>query len=340
MSGPLAGPTSAERAIADALVALGLADPGESPRIEPLSGGVSSEIWRITTRRGDICVKRALPRLKVAAVWEAPLERSHHEAEWLRVAAAILPQSVPELLGEDEANRLVAMRYLPASSHRLWKTMLREGDADPSIAAMVGTTIATIHAVTAGDRSIAGRFATGDAFHALRLEPYLEATARVHPDVAGRLMELSRITGETRLALVHGDVSPKNILVGPHGPVLLDAECAWYGDPAFDLAFVLNHLLLKCLWTPQAADAFVAAFGALTASYGDKVDWEPLDALEQRVAGLLPGLMLARIDGKSPVEYVTDEETRNRVRRFAIPLLREPVAHPTLIAHRWLKEGP
>lgn len=334
---PCAGEAATEL-IVDALASMGLLEPGETPTIEPLSGGVSSEIWRVSTLGGDVCVKRALARLKVAAVWEAPLGRSHHEAEWLRVARAIRPGNVPELLGEDEGSRLIVMRYLAPGEHRLWKTMLRDGDAGPSIAAEVGRAIAAIHAATAHDRSVARRFATDDAFHALRLEPYLEATARVHPEVADRLMGLSATTAGTRIALVHGDVSPKNVLVGPHGPVLLDAECAWYGDPAFDLAFVLNHLLLKCVWRPRFTADFMAAFRALGGAYADAVDWEPLDRLEKRVAELVPGLLLARIDGKSPVEYITDDGLRDRVRAFAIPLLEEPVSRPGEIADRWSRE--
>src|SRR5437016_3999625 len=118
-----------------------------------------------------------------------------------------------------------------------------------------------------------------------------------------------------KLALVHGDVSPKNILVGRRGPVFLDAECAWFGDPAFDLAFCLNHLLLKCLWTPPSAHDFLSAFNSLSESYLAMVTWEPPAAVERRAARLLPGLFLARIDGKSPVEYITEESAKNRVRR-------------------------
>ncbi len=110
---------------------------------------------------------------------------------------------------------------------------------------------------------------------------------------------------QTKHALVHGDVSPKNILNGPRGPVLLDPECAFYGDPAFDLAFCLNHLLLKCLWTPAARHGFMACFTSLKDSYLSLVDWEPMTDIEARTARLLPGLFLARVDGKSPVEYIT-----------------------------------
>src|SRR4029434_2595539 len=107
------------------------------------------------------------------------------------------------------------------------------------------------------------------------------------------LNALAERTARTRLALVHGDVSPKNILVGPSGPVLLDAECAWYGDPAFDLAFCLNHLLLKCLVQPSRRKFLFASFEAMQAGYIQRVDWESKSSLEERAAHLLPALLLA-----------------------------------------------
>jgi hypothetical protein len=134
--------------------------------------------------------------------------------------------------------------------------------------------------------------------------------------------------------MIHGDVSPKNILIGPQGPVFLDAECACIGDPAFDLAFCLNHLLLKCLWTPAARADFLACFDTMTAAYLAGVAWEDGEDLEARVAGLLPGLFLARVDGKSPVEYITDEADKARVRRCARALLASPPARIADIRHR------
>jgi aminoglycoside phosphotransferase (APT) family kinase protein len=116
--------------------------------------------------------------------------------------------------------------------------------------------------------------------------------------------------------LVHGDVSPKNILVAPQGPIFLDAECAWYGDPAFDLAFCLNHLVLKSFWVPHPA--LQKCFESLKDHYLAGVTWE--SSIEERIAALLPGLLLARVDGKSPVEYL-DETGKEQVRQLARRML-------------------
>ncbi|MBV8030762.1 MAG: aminoglycoside phosphotransferase family protein, partial [Betaproteobacteria bacterium] len=305
--------------VLSALKTAGLAGAAESPGGEPLAGGVSSDIWRVDLARGPVCVKRALSRLRVAQTWEAPVERNIYEYRWLQTATAALPGCTPMPIAQ--AKGVLVMEYLEPAQHPVWKALLRQGKADPEFAASVGRSLARIHAATADQASVRDAFSTDAIFFAIRLEPYLVATSKVHPALEYALLSLVERTAKTRLCLVHGDVSPKNILVGPRGPVFLDAECAWYGDPAFDLAFCLNHLLLKCLWTPGASGLFLDCFGALKDSYFAAADWEEAAELESRTASLLPALLLARIDGKSPVEYVTDEAQKELVRCMASPLI-------------------
>ncbi len=322
----------------DALLRAGLIERAASARFEALAGGVSSDIWKVTTSTRVFCVKRALPKLKVAADWTAPIERNAFEVAWYEIAHGIVPDAVPRVLLHDADAMLFAMDYLAPEQHRLWKAELRAGRADASASAEVGRRLARIHSASAHDAVVARRFPRADIFHAIRLSPYLEATAQRHPDLAQALFALSRRTADTRIAMVHGDVSPKNILLGPRGPVFLDAECACIGDPAFDLAFCLNHLLLKCLWTPGARDGYFACFDALADAYRVGIDWEPPAELERRAATLLPGLFLARVDGKSPVEYVTDEADRNHVRRCARSLLQSPPALLDDVRNAWRRE--
>ena len=325
-----------------ALTRMGLLHPGEAFSTETLAGGVSSDILRITlpgrSPALSFCFKRALAKLKVAADWRAPVERNHAEVEWMRVAEALAPGSVLRILGEDAQAGAFAMEYLAPEAHPVWKNQLRDGNIQTETAAAVARIISTIHAGTAQRTDMAQRFANDHIFHPIRLEPYLLATAARHPDCALRLSELAETTAHTKLALVHGDLSPKNILVAAHGPVLLDAECAWYGDPAFDLAFCLNHMLLKCLWRPQWRERYLGCYDALALGYLERVNWEPRAAIEARVAHLLPGLLLGRVDGKSPAEYLSEEKDKERVRRMARHFLLQPTERLAALRDAWNSE--
>ncbi len=320
-----------------ALMRMGLVDADETPFLQPLSGGVSSMIVRVDTRRGPLCVKQALPELKVATHWSAPLSRNHAEVAWMREVSRWLPQAVPQILGEDSSSYTFAMQWLAPEQHPVWKSLLRDGVAEPAFAAQVASLVAGIHAKTAHRPELAVAFANDRNFHELRLDPYFVAAARAHPDCAPALLRLVERTAATRLALVHGDISPKNILAGPSGPVILDAECAWYGDPAFDAAFCLTHLLAKCLWRPASAEAFLACFDAFAAAYLAGADWEPRAALEARIAQLLAGILLARVDGKSPLEYL-DDEGRAAQRAFARRFVLAPSDTLAALRAEWKKE--
>jgi aminoglycoside phosphotransferase (APT) family kinase protein len=311
----------ADTDILHALRSGGFVAPGATPDLERLTGGVSSDVFRLQTPSGPVCVKRALSTLRVAAVWEASVERSHYEVEWLRTARPLLGDAVPEVLFEDRQANLLVMNFYEPATHRVWKSDLAAGRIEPAFAGQVGAMLARVHSGTAGRADIAARFRNTDLFEDLRLAPYLRHSANAHPELAERLLALADRTAATRRALVHGDVSPKNILCGPAGPVFLDAECAWFGDPAFDLAFCSTHLLLKCVWKPAHADGYLASFESLHQAYFAGVDWEPAASLESRAAELTAAILLARVDGKSPVEYLQTDADRGFVRATARELI-------------------
>ena len=324
-------------ALAASLQRMGLLQPGELPVVTPLTGGVSSTILRLDLPSRSYCFKQALPKLRVSKDWFAPVSRRFSEIAYLREAARLAPGHFPQVLGEDAEQGAFVMEYFD-TSHVNWKNELLAGRIHPGVAEKVALVLAAVHCGTAGNPEVSGRFANDDTFMAIRLEPYLLETARQHPSLARKLRRLVDITWNTKLVLVHGDVSPKNILVNTAGePVLLDAECAWYGDPAFDLAFFFNHLLLKAAHLPNIAAACLADFRKAKAAYFAQVQWEPAVNLEQRVAALLPAMVLARIDGKSPVEYLT-ADGQAVVRRNALFLLeKEPLRLEEIVAH-WEKE--
>jgi aminoglycoside phosphotransferase (APT) family kinase protein len=303
-------------------VALGLAEIDETPQITALTGGVSSGIFKVDVTSGSFCLKQALPQLKVAKEWKVPVERVFAEIDWLQAAEQIVPGNVPHVIGQDHATKSFVMNFL-AGDHVVWKSELLAGRIDVAIAQAVGDVIGRIHAATAYSSVMAARFATDQNFYAIRLEPYLAEAARMHPQLASYLDGLIKRTQKHRIALVHGDLSPKNILLGPGGPVVIDAECAWFGDPAFDLAFCLHHFVLKSAHQPNLVHQYMTLFSALQTRYFSQVTFESKDELEHRIATLLPALALARVDGKSPAEYL-DDAGRIRLRNAAVALLRQP----------------
>lgn len=318
---------SFDRALVERLRASDLIGPGEVQAV-PLNGGVASDIWRVFAGGREVVVKQALEKLRVAADWRVPVSRNACEVAWLDAANAAVPGAAPQVLGHWPDLNAFAMPWLAPDDYPVWKADLLAGRCDDGVAAAVGMQLAAIHAATAG-RDFAVN--DDDLFHTIRLEPYFEHLKAIHPQAARALDGLIAATLTHKTALVHGDVSPKNILIGPDGPVFLDAECAWYGDPAFDLAFVLNHLLLK---SRLGLDT-LPAFAALAAAYRTGVTWEDPDGVDARASRLLPGLLLARIDGKSPVEYLTDDNLKNTVRAFAMRGLIDPPESLAQLARDW-----
>lgn len=306
------------------LRAAGLNDTGFA--VEPLTGGVSSDIVKVTLADGRLaCAKRALKKLKVASDWQAPLERNHYEVAWLRRASAIVPGAAPKVLAEDEAHGIALLEFLPPGDYLLWKSELLAGRAEPDVPVRVADALGRIHRATLHDATAAAEFPTDHLIDALRFDPYLRFLAGRHPDLAPEILATLERSWRTKQALVHGDVSPKNILVAKHDghPVLLDAECAWYGDPAFDAAFCLNHLVLKSVHMPALRDTLLGQAHAFAATWLDHFHDELKPELDDRAAALLPCLMLARVDGKSPVEYLGDD-SRETIRRISIPMIRTP----------------
>ena len=316
-----------EADIIEALRGAGLAGEGEVV-LQPLTGGVSCDVWKVDTPTGPIVVKRPLPQLRVAAEWLAPVERGTSEVRWLRRARAVDPDIVPEVLAELPGYAF-AMRFLPGCP--VWKDELMAGRVDADFAAKVGRSIAAVHAATAYNDGDRADFPNDEMFRALRVDPFLLHVARHDAELAPALAALADDLSGRKIALVHGDVSPKNILVSAAGPVFLDAECAVYGDPAFDLAFCTTHLLLKAVWSGDARLGEAAS--ALVAAYRSGIDWEAADDLLLRAGKLNAALLLARVEGKSPAPYLTDPEHKTIVRDQARALVRSPQPIDALVAN-------
>ncbi len=299
---------------ADYLRGRGVIGDGPAHVVE-LGGGVSNIVLAVTTAEGRVVLKQALPRLRVAREWLAKRERALAEARALSLALGVAPEASPRVLDVDSDRCALTIEAAP--SHWVtWKERLLAGDADTAVAARLGELLAGWHRVTGG--AISG-LDEWDSFEQLRIDPYYREVARRHPAQAGAIIGYVDAMAGRRVCLVHGDFSPKNVLVGDPGLWVIDFEVAHYGDPAFDVAFLLTHLALKALFLPRARADLLACAAAFDAAYRVAASSGEPPATEY-VLGHVGCLMLARVDGKSPAEYL-DETTRRRAREVALALL-------------------
>ena len=289
-----------------------------------LGGGVSNHVYQVTWDDDCLVVKRPLPNLAVEDDWPADVDRVHNEADAIRAYDTVLRDTnvaaqVPSVVSEThEPDHVVAIECAPADAE-MWKTDLLAGRVDAGVAATVGEVLGAVHDATAADDEVRERFASKRPFDQLRVDPYHRTTAERHPDVADAIHEEIDRLLDTSRTLVHGDYSPKNVLVGPDTvPWILDFEVAHWGDPAFDTAFMLNHLFIKSIYNHEQHAAYADAADRFWTAYDRAVDWN----IERETVAELAVLMLARVDGKSPVEYVECEAVADALRRVAKRTLR------------------
>jgi tRNA A-37 threonylcarbamoyl transferase component Bud32 len=307
------------------LASRGLATSGDSLTIRELSGGVSNIVllieWaKLPDRRW--VAKQSLGKLRVKDDWRSDRGRVFREAEAMQALHLLLGDSVPKVIHVDRENYLFLMTAAPAGS-TAWKDSLLRGDVSPVVAREAGRLLSLMIIAAAAGGALQRDFGDRTVFDQLRIDPYYRTTAMRNPGVASELRELIADSWQIRTGLVHGDYSPKNMLVRGDHITLIDFEVVHWGDPAFDSGFLLNHLLLKGLHQPQFWHLYVEAvrefWKALTTGLGPVAGSD----FERMTTRHLGALMLARIDGKSPVEYIKDEVTKGRVRRLAKRILLE-----------------
>lgn len=294
--------------------------PATGIHVRELPGGVSNLVFRAALPgQPDLILKQSLAKLRVAEDWFSDRRRIFREIDALKLLAPLAPPgSLPHVLFEDRPNFLFAMTAAHPDAPT-WKQQLLAGQIDLTLASQA----AHIQALYFTPHPAHHNFAGLELFDQLRLDPYYRFTASRHPDLQSHFHRAIEQARTQLRALTHGDFSPKNFLVNP-GPTLfsIDYEVIHYGDPSFDVAFLLNHILLKA-WHNSRWRAHYAALGlhywnTLLSLVPQHQSWlEPSTLLH------LGCLHLARVDGKSPVEYLRPAE-KLQVRRFARDLIKNP----------------
>lgn len=305
--------------------------------LQVLTGGVSSEIYLVKDGSNQFVVKRALPKLKVQADWFADVSRNESEFEYIEYVSRIAPGSVPLVLKKGDG--YFAMEYL-GDGFGNWKQELLEGNWKKEHAERAAALLAKVHAASRGDATAAARFDNGKNFWELRIEPYLIAAGGRHPELKALFEDETTRLGSVKECLIHGDFSPKNILISGTRLVALDCEVANYGDPSFDYCFLLTHLLLKALWHSPKGRGLRPLVHGFMETYRTSATFDRDEARKFSLRGgrLLAMLLLARVDGKSPVEYLTDESHIQRVRRFACRAIKDENLSVDGLVDQWFAE--
>ncbi|MDB5387384.1 MAG: hypothetical protein JWM11_3030 [Planctomycetaceae bacterium] len=302
-----------------------------SARVEMLGWGVSNVVLRVSrTHDPDFVIKQSRTQLRTKAAWFSRLDRIFREIGMLQLLEPLLPQGViPKVLFEDRENFLFAMEAFP-EQHTVWKQALLDGVLDYSIADRLGDYLGAIHSQTAYRTDLQNAWNDLEVFDQLRLDPFYRYLARERPIAAPYLERLVAENSATACCIVLADFSPKNILIAGNRIALVDFETGHYGDPAFDLGFFLSHLLLKAVqFRPrfgeytELTNRFWSSYWRGVQSLRESTQFAP-DELLRRTFMHLAGCMWARVDGKSPVDYLTAVGAQDRVRQYCLSLFESP----------------
>ncbi len=295
------------------LVGLEIFEGGEIA-FSPLKGGVSSDIYLMQKDDKKYVLKQALSQLRVEEEWLADVSRNLAEQDFIHYVSSFASDNVPQIIHADRQNAFFLMPYY-GPPYQNWKAMMMDGKKSIQVTRQVAGLLAQIHTQSYHNESLKDRFNHTNLFFELRVEPYILFTGSKYPQwrhvfdaEAHRLLEHSE-------TLMHGDFSPKNILVHENHVLLLDHEVACYGDPAFDVAFMLNHLLLKRLVFSNQEPKDPLLPKVFWDQYFQDLDIKQVTALKSRTIHLLKLLMLARVDGKSPAEYL-DHTHKDWIRKI------------------------
>ncbi len=297
----------------------GLIDNDSMPEVEVLTGGVSNSVFAVQQGVHDLVLKQALPELKVKTLWVADQRRAIVEAKATQAYQKFTPENVPNLIDYDPNEFTLVIARAPRSCTN-WREDLLAGNIQVPIASQLGEILGIWHRESAQDRALLAEFAEDSLFEQLRITPFYRAIGKVHIDIGLRMTGLIEELGTNKSALVHGDFSPKNILIdNDKKAIVLDFEVAHTGNPIFDLAFLMGHLLCKFFYfqeRKQQEKIFQSAQSFLV-SYENTFGAKASPTLIWHIAAIA----LARVDGVSIVHYLS-EESRIDLRTHALAVLK------------------
>ena len=245
----------------------GLLSKNQDYTSNKITDGVSSDIWHVKTANNECCIKRALAKLSVKEEWFAPSERNNFEAKYFTNCKNIIPESFPTLLGHDQKNYILAMEWFDNKQFVVWKKKLLEKSVSIKNGKRVGKLLGIVHKYFYKKKKFKKIFLNDKTFYSIRIEPYLVFTSKFYPELSSYYNDTINFLTTNQSTVIHGDFSPKNILIGKNFPIILDAETACWGNPIFDLAFLNNHIILKSILNKQIYKGYLNLSKSFLSTY-------------------------------------------------------------------------
>ena len=292
--------------------------------IKKLEGGVSSDVYKVQTNSKTYCIKRSLPKLRVMKEWFADTKRLKYEYLWLKHCKKIIPNSIPNIYQFSAKQDFLILEYLNEKNYTTLKSKLLKKDIDIYIINKISKNLSKIHKESKGGLVKKKFINNSKNFYDLRLDAYFNEVGRVYPNLKKIIKNIIKNYKKYSSTLVHGDFSPKNILIFNNNIKYIDAETCNFGDPVFDVVFFSNHLLLKSIHIPDKKNKFIKSYENFFNTYLKSIKFSQRKNFIDRCIAMVPIMLLARIDGKSPVEYITKKNIKNKIRLLSFNLINNP----------------
>ena len=294
-------------------------------KYKKLKGGVSSEVYHVKTDKNEYCIKRSLRKLLVKKEWMVDTNRIKFEYYWLSHCRSILNKNIPKLYEFNNEKKYIVMEYLNNTKYKTLKELYFKKIINLNTIKLISKHLYKIHSKSSDFKTQKLFQGNRNNFNDLRLDPYFNEVGRVYPKYKDYIKNLNKNYLVNSSTLVHGDFSPKNILIGKNKIVYLDAECCNFGDPVFDLVFFSNHLLIKSIVIKDKSKEFVKSYITFYQEYLKNLNAKNYKLYINRIIKMTPIMMLARIDGKSPVEYIKSKKIKNTIRNKSFLLLEKKI---------------
>jgi 5-methylthioribose kinase len=226
------------------------------------------------------------------------------EAKALAFIDRIVPGVVPKVIRIDRTNSVLILSDIKLGG-QLLADELAAGRVHPEAGPQFGSTIGEIQKATFG-LSLGQILGDASIVESSNKNSYLgartEAPLRLYPEQTQQLLEDS---AKAARCFVMGDLSPKNIFVEEQSVRFLDLERTSTGDPAYDPAYVITHLLIDANRSLHSSSLeFINGFmQAYLEAVSSSLNSQELDELQNRIIRFVGFSILHRTQGIYFVSY-------------------------------------